>query len=299
MKNVFYTIAALSALLTGCLKDEGYDDNKTGFHANNSERSVTILNAYEVNGIKTIGIFTTPVEESLEGFVVALAGPVAGKDIQVDLSVTPALVDAYNTENSGEYEVLPAAAFELPPSVTIPAGKDYANVRLKLKKGPLDPTKTYAVGVQLSGANDPAVKVAGNTKQFLIGILVKNSYDGVYELRAATQHPTNAALAGPVGPTEIELETNGVTSVITSTRHPWANGSGSGLPEGYNTIFTVNPATNKVTVTDGNGIGFMNSPGYDSRYDPASRTIYAKWQYVGSGGNRVFTDTLVFLRLRD
>lgn len=299
MKKIFYSIAAMSVLLTSCLKDEGYDNGPTGFKGNNTDRFVAILNPNETSGMATLGIFVTPAEETIQTFVVSITGPVQSKDVQVTLSLKPALIGEYNDANDESIEVLPTAAFELPTTVTVPAGKEYVSVPLKLRKNLIDPALAYALGVEVTGVDDPTVKLSGKSKQALIGIVVKNAYDGVYELHGVAEHPTNPTLAGPVGPTEWTLVTDGISSVVTATRHPWANGSGSGLPTNYNTVFTVDPATNKVTVSNANGFPFENTPGYDSRYDPTTKSIYAKWQYAGSGGNRIFTDTLVFLRPRD
>lgn len=299
MKKIYYTLAALSILSTGCLKDKGYEDHQTGMKSVTSERFVSILYPYETAGLHTNDIFTKPAEEPVETFTVALTGPVYNKDVQLTLTAVPALVSEHNDANDDVYEVLPAANYELPASVTIPAGHEYAVVHVKIKKTGLDPVGAYGLGVQIATVSDAAVKIASNARQSLMGILFRNDYDGVYQLRSLAQHPTNSTLAGIVGPAEWSLVTSGATSVRSATRHSWVNGSSSALPAGYNTIFTVDPATNKVTVSDGSGIGFTNSPGYDSRYDPATKTIYAKWQYGGPGGNRIFTDTLVFLRARD
>lgn len=299
MKRILYIATILlSFTITGCLKDKGFDDNKTGFQTDNSARFVAVLDAYETNGINTQGIFLDPAEEQFEYFILSVTGAVYHKEVTVNVAVNNTLVTNHNTANGTHYEILPATAYEIPASVSIPAGREFVPVRVKLKKATLDPTKEYALAVELTSSNDAGVKVAGNTRQSILSFVVKNKYDGIYELRAHTFHPVNPALTGPVGPAEVSLVTSGIHSVTTASRHAWANGSGSGLPDGYFTIFTVDPATNFVTISDANGIGFANSPAYDTRYDPATKTFYAKWQYSGSGGARVFTDTLVFLRLR-
>lgn len=299
MKKIIYPILALSLFSTSCLKDEGYDNLSTGFSANNSDRFVTILNSNQVSGMRTMSIFTTPAEETLQPFVVSITGPLLNKDVNITIVLAPELVTAYNTEKGTHYEVLPAAGFELATTVTVAAGKEYVSVPLKLKKNALDPAKTYALGAKVTTTSDPSIKLPARSKEALIGIVIRNAYDGVYQLRGSAEHPTNPDLTGRVNATEWSLATNGATNVITSTSHPWASASGSTLPKANLTIFTIDPATNKVTVSDNVGAGFTNSPGYDSRYDPATKTIYAKWQYSGSGGNRVLTDTLVFLRPRD
>jgi hypothetical protein len=59
-------------------------------------------------------------------------------------------------------------------------------------------------------------------------------------------------------------------------------------------VFTIDPVTNKVTVvnnfTGGTNVVYDMVADYDSRYDPSTRTIYAKYGY--NSFSRVFTDTL-------
>lgn len=296
MKKVLYSIAASSALFTGCLKDDSFDEKKSGYQSNNSDRFVTIMNAYELAGLHTTDLLTTPAEEQIAAFTVSLTGPAYDKDVQITLSYVPDLVEDYNENNTDQFETLPAANFELPTTATIPAGKDYAVVKFKLKKGGLDPVVPYAIGIKITAVSDPSIKLASNTRQSLLGILFRNDYDGEYEWRGETFHPTNAAFVGRIKPVKVGLLTIGATSVETTITHPWANGQST--PTDYNVTFTVNPTTNAVTVTNGRGFTFENSPGYNSRYDPTTKTIYAKWQYLSSGGNRVFTDTLVYLGIR-
>ncbi|MDF2193354.1 DUF1735 domain-containing protein [Paraflavitalea sp. CAU 1676] len=297
MKKIYYTLAALSILSTGCLKDKGYEDHQTGMKSVTSERFVSILYPYETAGLHTNDIFTKPAEEPVETFTVALTGPVYNKDVQLTLTAVPALVSEHNDANDDVYEVLPAANYELPASITIPAGHEYAVVHVKIKKTGLDPVGAYGLGVQIATVSDASVKIASNARQSLMGILFRNDYDGVYQWRSVTVHPNTAAYNGRITPIEVGLVTTGGSSVETDRTHPWANGVSQ--PDNYNVTFSVDPSTNKVTVSNARGNAFADSPGYDSRYDPATKTIYAKWQYSGGGGNRVMTDTLVFLRARD
>ena len=87
--------------------------------------------------------------------------------------------------------------------------------------------------------------------------------------------------------------------------HPWTSGgsfTAFGLQEPE---YTIDPATNKVTVQNaasGAVTFYTMAPGYDSHYDPATKTIYAKFGYNYAPGpvfnpaaNREWTDTLIYV----
>ena len=96
------------------------------------------------------------------------------------------LITAENTRLGTNYIPLPAAAYELPLTVTIPRGTRFFEVPLTLKKNFLDATKAYALGVKITGTSDPSVKLSTNSNTRLITFLIKNKYDANYELTIKT-----------------------------------------------------------------------------------------------------------------
>lgn len=289
MKRIYFlAMAALSLSMTGCLKDDGFDENKTGLKTNNNDRFITVLNAYETKGVTVQGIFTTPVEEQLEAFTLSLTGPSYDKDVQVTLTVAPSMVTAHNAENGTSYEVLPATAYVLPATVTIPAGQSYAVVPIILKKGAMDATKSYAVGAQVTAVSDPNIKLASNTKRFLLAILLKNIYDGDYLATGHFEHPTSPRDFDEL---EVSLATVGATSVSKDL---------GDLGPGTKINITVN-ANNTVTITPGAGtsgstasVGNMSGdPVYNNTYDPATHTFWLKYGYPLPGPTRIITEKVV------
>lgn len=209
--------------------------------------------------------------------------------INVNVKSDPSVVDAYNAANGTAIPVAPDDTYTIPSSFTIPADSHVGSGNLSINIDELlNNGVQFAIGLTITDAG-----AQSGGKSMIVLITARNAYDGLYTLTGATAHPTNPVLTGPVGPyTDVPLLTVGGNSVILGIAHPWANGSGSALPGGYEPTYTIN-ADNSVSVTN-TAIGEQEDPTYDNHYDPATKTIYAKWFYVGTGGNRVFTDTLVY-----
>jgi len=280
--------------MAGCLKDKGYDNGEYGLVIP-EQNGVAFPESKGSPIFTSINSSTTPI--SFATNLSLESGGAAKQNIKVTMVLNNTLVADAAASTGVPLTPLPTSAFTVPLVVSIAAGQSLAAVTFTIPNSSLlDPSQTYAVGLSIATV-DPGYIIAKTMKDVVIAFTIKNQYDGVYELRAATEHPTNATLAGPVGPVERELATNTANSVIMDPVHPWANGSGSQTPVGYNPIFTVS-TTNAVTTTDANSLGFQNDPAYDSKYVPATKTFYVKWRYNGAGGYRVFTDTLKYLRPR-
>lgn len=291
MKRIYFlAMAALSLSMTGCLKDEGFDNNETGLKTNNNDRFVAVMNAYETRGINIQAVFTTPAEEQLPFFTLSLTGPVYDKDVQVTLAATPSIVTAHNAENQTEYEVLPAAAYALNTTVTIPAGQSYVEVSITLKKAAMDPTKSYALGLQIASVSDPNIKLPATSKQALLGILLRNIYDGDYLATGHFEHPTAPRDFDDL---EVNLATIGATSVSKDL---------GDLGSGTKINITVN-ANNTVTISPGAGasgtiasVGNMSGDAvYNNTYDPATHTFWLKYGYPLPGPTRIITEKVVLL----
>jgi hypothetical protein len=63
-------------------------------------------------------------------------------------------------------------------------------------------------------------------------------------------------------------------------------------------VYDFNPATNVMNAVTNHfsptmlgAVVYVLSAGYNNRYDPATKTIYAQYGYSG----RIFTDTLVYI----
>ena len=150
------------------------------------------------------------------------------------------------------------------------------------------------MGLKIAKVDEAGVVVAINQQKVLVGVAIKNPYDGIYENRGYTLRSGDPARTGFVGPYEIGLVTSGAYTVQSDILHKWADGSGIGITF---IVYTIDPATNAVTVT-ASGFTVLDAPGYTNRYDPATKKIYAAFTWGAGPASRLALDTLTYLRPR-
>lgn len=155
----------------------------------------------------------------------------------------------------------------------------------------LDPSVVYALGFTIVSADADGVVTTLGTVIAEIG--AKNDYDGIYELTWQNYHPTsNPGYTGDV--TTVHMVTSGANSVkifwplAGEFANPAVLGGGLSYFGAQEPEYTVNTGTNKVTVQNayvGATTFYTMNPGYDSHYDPVTKTMYAKWGYSYVAGN--------------
>lgn len=288
--------------VSGCLKDKGFDSHEYGIKSPD-ESAVGIGFPESQNKINVTAIENENTAQTIQVALVNLLSDVpATQDLHVRLTLNPSLIDAYNANNNPDVLPLPEDAHTIPSMVVvIKKGERTGKLTITIPdaKNELDITKTYALGFTISGIDESGNTIAENLKNILVGVAIKNKWDGVYEIVGYAIRGGDPSLTGPFGPVEREFVTGGATTVKWAGTHPWGR-PGSILAAGYEPIFTVDETTNKVTVTSSNGL-VRNDDSYDSRYDPATKTFYAQWTY-GAGPTgpsaRRFTDTAVYVKPR-
>lgn len=289
--TVLFVLASAAIFLSGCLKDKLADDGMAGFRINNNDKIAELA-----GGDLTIALEASNVDTSFNLVKVRIAteNPVTA-DTKVKLVINQSLIDAYNTAHGTAYALPPAALYRLDNlTVTIPAGSREGHLRMTVKSSDLIGAE-YAFGFSITSVEDPAVKISGNFKNQFIIIGVKNAYDGIYRVRGEGSHP-NAALTGPFVYDDCDFITLVTASANAVDMQPGAPTNNGGSISYFSAVlprFTVNTATNGITVSGApnNGVVFDPQPGYTSRYDPATRTFYVK---LGWSGTRIYTDTLTY-----
>lgn len=282
-------VAASALLLTSCLKSSSDLAGTLDDSGSIVTEIAEIAYHHYYGSTQSLALNTTPPTETIEVFNLRAGYPRNTKpagDIKVTITATSAPAGT---------TMLPSGAYTMAAETVIPRAEGKAPVTITLNKAGLNPSLTYGLTFTIASVSEGVISELGKTIDVYFNL--KNQWDGVYRLKGETFHPTNATLAGPVGPYEMELITYDAASVFLNPTHPWANGSGSATPAGYNPVYTIGGG-GAVTISNPNPLGFVNSPGYTSRYDAGTKTFFAKWQYPGAGGDRVFTDTLTYLRPR-
>lgn len=303
-------VATVVTVMSGCLKDKGYD---------NREYQTQIT---EVKGVSFPEALGGPVRSSLvsQSTPMVIDGPditleqtrPASSDVHVTVTLNNALVTA---DPSLGLSTLPGGSFSINNlNITIPAGSSLSDeIKITLNNtGALDPTLTYGIGFTITTV-DGGYTIASNKKNVIYAFTVRNKYDGIYRLKAYGNLGGNTAAPYLVSTDcayELTLETLSADKVRMSNQPLWRS---TGFSDGFCNVlfdFTFNSATNKVSAVQsrsecppnaGIPVNFpatgsfpaQGVPGYDSRYDPATKTVYVA---MGLNNNPawVVVDTLIY-----
>lgn len=277
--------------VTGCLKDEQFDDGLIqSVHNNGQPKVVEVkLSASSANQFLVLSFDNSSVDTTINLIPVNLstAGP-AGEDLQVTLVQNDNLVADYNTANGTDYKIPPASMFTLVSTggvVTIPRGSNTGYLQVKLK--PTDFLgESWALGYEISAVDKAGYTVSSNLRSGIVAIVVKNDFEGTYHTTGFFQHPT--------APRDIDQED------YLSTAGPKSVSKTLGDLTGTNIVITIN-ADNSVSIAPGSGtsgttasVAAMSGDGtYNNTYDPATQTFWLKYGYPQPGPTRIITEQVV------
>lgn len=297
--SLFSTFTLSVFLLAGCLKDKGFDNGEYG----------TVVK--EVKAVAFPQAPTSPVTAAITGtpnpvtvpgpFITVEASGPASADIQLQLAFDDGLVTAEGLTP------LPAGSYTL-STMTPVIPKDSFNVKnLTLtvtNSDQLDPNIKYGVGIKITSSSS-GYQIARNMSEMVIAFSIKNKYDGVYTLRGYHNRTPYTF------PYEVEMHmvTNGPDEVyfywpdVRSTGHPIGVSPTSVSWYGpvVSPSIVFNTTTNQVTeiynLDPTLTISMLTDPNYGagvSRYDEATKTIYAYFMY-SNNPLRGFLDTLTYV----
>ncbi len=297
ISSLFALAAMVITIATGCLKDKGFENKKYG------------IDITEVKAVAFPQASKSPVVVGITGQAnpLTVAGPfvtiegigAASSDLHVKLVFDDAIV----TDKG--LTPLPAGSYSLNTMDAVIKAGDSATRELKLtvnNTNALDPTVRYGVGIKIVSV-DQGYKIAANMSKVVIGLTIKNKYDGIYRLQG---YHNRSPYTFPYD-TEVHLITNGPNEVyfywpeVKSIGHPigvGANNSMSWYGDGIAPSIIFDPATDLVTnvynLTPGTAITmFTGADSRISKYDPVTKSMTVDWNY---GGNplRAFFDDLTY-----
>ncbi|HEY4286215.1 MAG TPA: DUF1735 domain-containing protein [Puia sp.] len=277
-----------SVMLSGCLKDKAFDNGL--IQSNHGANARVVALGLDVTSTTNFAIqaFDNSNNDTTVDLVPVIlgGGAPADKDIHVTTTLSPQLVTNYNDSNGTDYSIPPGVTV-VNSVVTIPKGKSMAFLQVKFVPSSLIGVD-YALGIKLSSVAEADYTISGNLDTGVVAILIKNIYDGTYLANGVLVHPS---IGGTFKNKSVILYTSGALSVDMSDGQPGAGGTLGAYPR-----LTVDPATNKVTVTSSDPSLTFNGPvqaGYPNRYDPASKTFFINYGYTTSAPREAW-DTLVY-----
>jgi hypothetical protein len=312
------TILAVVAAtgFAGCLKDEDYDNGLTQSVRSTGATPKVVeikLTAGDVSNFLIVSYDNSATDTVVDLIPVNLATKdPAPQDLHVTLTANQSLVTDYNAANGTAYGD-PSAFYTVEDGgvVTIPQGQRTGFLKIKFKPSSFSGAE-WAAGFQITAIQEPGYVISGNLSQGIVAIAIKNKYDGNYNLTMKTVGWGAYAIADGqtfTWPTPVSMVTYSPSSVTILTQEtgdaqnvfdPDGNVSSFGATAPQYIFDTV---TNKLidvknlAPDDGRGRAFQLNPAVtDSRFDPATRTIYAAYIMTQNGRpNQEIYDTLTYV----
>ncbi|GAO43389.1 BT_3987 domain-containing protein [Flavihumibacter petaseus] len=283
------SLLAIGAALSGCLKDELYDNRDTqatrpGDQPQMIEIALTSASASNFLIQNPLPRLESDTTINLIPVHLNTTGP-ATEDIQVTLEQDNTLVSDYNAENGTDYGIpLPGMLTIVNNVVTIPAGSNTGYLQVTMKTADFSDS-TWATGFRITSVDKDAYGISGNLRSGVVVMPVINKYDGLYHAVGHFAHPTV--------PRDFDLPDLPLTTIS-----PRGVSKDLGdLGAGTKINITINP-DNSVTITPGAGTSgttasvrnLTGDPVYNNTYDPDTKTFWLHYGYPNPGPSRIITE---------
>lgn len=308
-------ISATSFVFISCEKGE------EPFPGNTSQEKTTIkIVDAEAGPLKTLALDLSPGVSTIKLIEIRRDASTAAELTRTQVVKVKHQNALISDPSSGDIEELPRNLYTNHPdnpfdgqywTVTFNPGEFVKHLKINLDPSVLITLgKRVGLGFQLAEA--PGARISNSIFQVGVEISAKNAYDGVYNLTWTNYHPTlNTGYTG--SSTEVEMHTTAANKVkiywplAGAFCSPSILGGGLSYFLSQEPEYTVNISTNAITVQNafpGAVTFYTMASGFNSRYEPGTKTIYAKWGYsyavpgVFDAGCREWAQTMVYVRPR-
>lgn len=282
-------MAVIAPCLTGCLKDDDYDNGviqSNRPHGNVIKPIELKISATNNTNFATVSVDNSPNDTTSDFVPVVLAtAEPAPQDIHVTLELVDSLVEAYNIANETFYAVPTPDMYEFPSlEITIPKGSNTGYLQIKYSK-PDFIGADWAFGFRIASVKESGYTISGNFGEGIVSLAIKNQYDGIYKGSGTMVHPS---FPGTYSNKDEVMTTSGTNSVLL---YPLS----TTVLFGVDVNITIDPATNLCSLESSAVVLDPYDP-QKNYYDPATKTFYLDFGY--SGGTRHVTMTAVYNRPR-
>jgi uncharacterized protein DUF1735 len=284
----FGAFIAVTAALSGCLKDSDYDNGviQSVRTTDNLVKPIELkISATNNTNFATVSVNSSPNDTTSDFLPVVLAtADPAPEDLHVTVEMVDSLVDNYNNANGTDYTVPDASMYSISSmEVVIPKGSNTGYLQIKYHI-PDYIGADWAFGFRIVSVKESGYTISGNFNEGVISLAVKNQYDGIYKGSGVMVHPVYSGTYANKDETLITSGANSVTLHYLNTT----------VTFGVDVYITIDPATNLLTLNTSAGIDPYDPA--KNYYDPATRTFYLDFGY--SGGTRHVTMVAVYNRPR-
>jgi hypothetical protein len=215
----------------------------------------------------------------------------------VTITNTQAFLDAYNTAHGTGYVLLPASAYKITAksgvtvagntwTITMAPGEFAREISITLDKSQMDLSLSYAFGLKVTQTSVGTVSLGSGSS--IVNVLVKNKFDGEYEVTGTMVDAAVATITSDL-PMTYHLITTGERSVIgwsTKWEDYYVDILSAGAESVYGSFcpeFLFDANNNVIAVTNaygqpaGNGRYAQLDPTGINKWDPATGDIDVKF----------------------
>jgi hypothetical protein len=303
--NTSIKVLGLAAVVSmgSCLKNGQYYDD---FAAVGASVELPLASANS-NGVIPLA-YNATVTTAVIPVYINLASPnLLSAAVTATLGLDTAFLRQYNNANGSAYVLLPDSVYTVSGwNRSIPAGKRLDSMVVTVNFAKMDLSQPYILPITIKTSSQPIEQ----WNHLMLNPSVKNKFDGKYSMDIQTIGWGAYSIAdGPTytWPSNVSLETTGALSVSLYTSEvgdlqpaftsaPALTGFGATKCQ-----FTFDASNKLVSVKnlvadDGRGRTFYLNPAVTtSRYDPATKTVYASYKMTQNGRpDQTINDTLVY-----
>jgi hypothetical protein len=292
IKTILASAAVLS--LVSCLKENEMtvmspDNGKAVIEFANTGNNYAIAASTYPNFYTDLGSLNDGESAKFNINVRYSGAGTAPEDITVNLALDDATLAQFNDENGTDHIIPPTSVFTFPSTVVIKKGTNQSTVEATVtRSADYDFSSSYGLPIVVKTVSS-GTRVSSNFGKAVYTFGVRNIFDGHYSIKGYTLRAGDAAKTGNfTDPNGMDLQTVGATANQFGTLQVWADLTGVGIG---NPVLQVN-ADNTVTISS--PAGATNAPGYESRYDPSTKTFYISMTWGAGPSARLATDTLTY-----
>jgi hypothetical protein len=292
MKNNILKIgmAFLGIMLSACLDDDKYalDPSSTQNVIEFMDPSVPVSPVGSIYPAYATSFVLAPSAEFV--ILASFSGPQSNsQDIDLTFTVDPAALIAYNQQQHDDlhgptFELMPEANYDMASmTTTIPSGQTKVPVTITVYPENFDFSKNYAIPLRIQSSSHGVL--SAHYSVAILGIGVRNLYDGVYDITGGNIQRNSAtgpdpALSGNYVP-DLQIELNTITSNAVAFAPVWKDGSGIAGIDGTSITIIESPDVNgnyPITFASSNPL-LKAIPGAENFYNPTTKefTININW----------------------
>jgi hypothetical protein len=299
-------IGLSAVVLSSCLKSK----DTLGFDGDKGSIVSEIFDVSYYGPIKFMSLDLLPATETVTGVTLRVFAPRSNKPSG---KVKITLVEETGPVTAAGYTPMPANAYSFASLTADVAAGEEVDIPLTIFKNNMNLSLTYGIGLKISTVSEGVI--SENVKSVVIGIGLKNRWDGRYSMTGTFVDYANSAFTYYGAAQELHLITTGPTS--NNVFNKTLNGYGylflnAGAPTYYGSFGLVlnwNAATNAITsVTNyygqpsGNGRSAELDPSGVNSWNPTTKQIKIKYWLnqpsVISGHRSAMDETWNFLGAR-